>query len=85
MEAQPKRLSDDVVDLHRVETRCKVCGPHVATDQHLGFPSCLVLELRFREQFPAAPWVGDSVLFDDRNASITTSHKSEQKAHPSLN
>ena len=43
----------------------------------------LGLDLIFREQFPADPWVGDSVLFDERNTSITTSHKSRASS-PSI-
>ena len=29
-------------------------------------------------QFPAAPWVNDSILFDERNTSTTTSHNSRE-------
>ena len=36
----------------------------------------LGLDLWFRDQFPASPWVGDSVLFHEPNTSITTFHKS---------
>ena len=41
------------------------------------FPFCLGLDLWVREQFHAASWVEDSVLFDERNTSVTTSHKSK--------
>ena len=57
--------------------RMCVCGDVVhmwqTIDQHLGSQIWLGLDLWFREQFPAAPWVGDSVLFDERDTSITTS------------
>ena len=43
------------------------------------FPFCLGLDLRFREQFPAAGLVGVLVLFDDGNTSITTSQKSRTR------
>ena len=52
-------------------------------DQHLGFPLLGGLDLKGREQFPAVSWVGDSVLFDERNTSITTSHKSRAES-PSI-
>ena len=55
----------------------------MTVDQHLGFPFVLGSDLRFREQFPGAPWVGDSGLFDERNTSITTSHKSRSRS-PSI-
>ena len=41
-------------------------------------PFCSCLDLWFCDQFPAAPRVNDSVLFDERNISITTSHKSRE-------
>ena len=47
------------------------------------FPFCLGLDLWFREPFHAAPWVGASLLFDERNTSITTSHKSRASS-PSI-
>ena len=39
-------------------------------------PFCLGFDVWFREEFPAAGLVGVLVLFNKRNTSITTSHKS---------
>ena len=51
-------------------------SPHATIDQHLGFPFVWVWIYDSREQFPAAGLVGVLVLFDERNTSITTFHKS---------
>ena len=52
---------------------------NLALDMHKQFPAASMYPLLFAE----ASWVGDFLLFDECNTSITTSHKSRAKV-PSI-
>ena len=58
-------------------------GPHATIDQRLGFPFVWVGICDFTNSFLLHRGLGDSVLLDERNTSITTSHKS-RASNPSI-
>ena len=52
---------------------------HIGQFINISFPFFFGLELEFRNRF----WVGDSAVFEERNTSITTFHKSRARS-PSI-